>query len=212
MTNEELATAIQQGQTELIPQLWERVHRIYYLKCNEMYARYEDLFIAHGITIRDLEQECYTAFLESIRGYTAESGLKFSSYIKYPLLKVQDKLLFKRRTPNPLDGAVSLNTPLHDDGHDPGELIEQITDNGRSPEQYASVQSMLDIVNAAVERLNDNERFVIKAYFYDEKTLAETAEQLNVSRQRAAQIKDTALNKLRQDKQIMSLQNVYNDG
>lgn len=213
MTNEEIAAAIKQGGADdLIPVLWERTKRFIFRECKSMYDRQPDTFAAHGITLDNLKQESYYAFLAAIRGYTADNGFSFLAYLHYPLLKMRSRLLrLYGLATDTLAQSVSLNLPVKDENKEIGELIELVEDNGESPEQVLEQKSIRDIVNAAVDRLSENERLVIRAFFYDNKSLVDVAEHLHVNRQRAAQIKDRALDKLRHNPEIIRLRDVFQD-
>lgn len=60
-----------------------------------------------------------------------------------------------------------------------------------------SRQRFLDALTAAIERLPDRERLVITLYFYEELTLREIAQVLEVTEGRACQLKTQALVRLR---------------
>lgn len=207
MTNEQLAVAIKDGGADdLIPVLWERTKRFIFRECNRMYNRQPEAFAAHGLTIDDFTQEAYTAFLSAIRSYTPDNGFSFLAYLHYPLLKMRNRLLrLDGHAADTLAHVVSLDMPISADDGEIGTLIDLIDSDEQSPEIITDQQSLCDIVNAAVDRLSDNERTVIQSYFYDEEPLSYTAKRLNISRQRAAQLKDAALNRLRNDPDIMQL-------
>ena len=206
MTNEQFVQFIQQGNADdLIPVLWERTKRVTFKTANALYSRSKDDFKAHGIELNDFTQECYPAFLQAIKSYRADSGYSFLSFLRYPVMQVRERLLYRRRIPNPLDGAASLNTPMHDDSHDPGELIEFIEDSNPTPEQHTESRAISDILNTAIDRLSENEALVIRSYYYNSETLSDTAKRLHISRQRTAQLKDHALKTLRNDPDIIQL-------
>ena len=205
MTNEQLVLFIQQGDADdLIPVLWERTRKIVFKQANVIYAQSKDDFISHGYELSDFTHECYPAFLQAIKSYTAESGYSFLAFLRYPIMQVRERLLYRRRIPNPLDGAVSLNVPTSDDT-DAAELLDFIEDSDPTPEQRAEKRTLSATINTAIERLAEKETVIIRSYFYDNETLAETAKRLHISRQRAAQIKDHALKKLRNDPDIIQL-------
>ncbi len=206
MTNEQLVQFIQQGDADdLIPVLWERTRKIVFKQANALYSQSKADFQAHGIEPDDFTQECYPAFLQAVKSYTAESNYSFLAFLRYPVMKVRERLLYRRRIPNPLDGAASLNTPMHDDSHDPGELIEFIEDSNPTPEQHTESRAISNTLNAAINRLSENEALVIRSYYYNSETLSDTAKRLHISRQRTAQLKDHALKTLRNDPDIIQL-------
>ncbi|MBO5449291.1 MAG: sigma-70 family RNA polymerase sigma factor [Ruminococcus sp.] len=205
LTNEQLTLLIQQGGADnLIPVLWERVRRLIYKIADKYYTLSEPDFLAHGITFADFKQECYPAFLRAIKSYTPDSGYRFSSFLRYPIMLVRERLLYKRRVPNPLDMCTSLNILTGDDS-DSAELIEFIGDDEPTPEQTAEMLSIQEIVNNSIGKLSDNEQFVIRAHYFDEISIAAIGKRLRISRQQANSIKQKALKKLRSDKAIVQI-------
>ena len=68
-TNEEMALLIQQGYSEYTPLLWERV---YPLICYILQRQICNYPLPNYITIEDLKQQMYFAFLRAIKVYTEE--------------------------------------------------------------------------------------------------------------------------------------------
>lgn len=71
MSNEELVTMIQRGNTALVGELWERVYKFVHVKAADMHA---------GDLTPDLEQECYFALLDAIDHFDDAAGCKFLTY------------------------------------------------------------------------------------------------------------------------------------
>lgn len=73
-TNEEMALLIQQGYSEYIPLLWERV---YPLICYILQRQICNYPLPNYITIEDLKQQMYFAFLRAraVKVYTEEKEL-----------------------------------------------------------------------------------------------------------------------------------------
>ena len=80
MTNEQLAIAIQQGDTDKTAELWENICKLLYKLADEIYFKYESRFISSGVTAEDLKQECYFVFLDMVNAYKPEKEYKFTSY------------------------------------------------------------------------------------------------------------------------------------
>ncbi len=206
MTNEQLALFIQQGNAdELIPVLWERSRKIVFNWANVLYDKSRSDFQKHGIALDDFVQECYPAFLQAIKSYTADSGYKFNTFLRFPIMKIREHLLYRRRIPDPLDISVSLNISASEDESNGVELLDFVEDEDLTPDKKAEKRLVRKIINTTLERLNEKETLVIRAYFYNNETLADIAKRLNISRQRAAQIKNNALKKLRNDPDIINL-------
>ena len=69
MTNEELVMVIKGGNDELTPSLWERVERFAHVKATDYYYLHTDLCARAGVTLDDLKQESYFAFMAAVNYY-----------------------------------------------------------------------------------------------------------------------------------------------
>lgn len=76
MSNEELAVLAQQDNREAIEGLWEQVKRLLYQLARRFYRRYGlECCAQHGVTMADLEQECFLALLDAVRGFKSTGGV-----------------------------------------------------------------------------------------------------------------------------------------
>ena len=71
MTNEGLARRIQQGERDLLLQLWEQVQRYAH---DRAYKWFRATNGRGGQTVQDLEQEAFLALLEALEGWSEEAG------------------------------------------------------------------------------------------------------------------------------------------
>ena len=207
MTNENLAAAIKQGGADdLIPVLWERVRPLIYQQCRKMFNQYSEFFAQRGLTLDDLRQEGYTVFTEALKGFSEASGYKFTTFLRLPLLKMRDRLLFGVRI-DVLNISTSLDVSAVEEEESEKTLLALITDGSQGPEERAEEKSLQSVINAAVDRLGDTERLVIRSYYFYGTPMTETAARLHISKQRIGQIKAAALAKLRNDTEIIALHN-----
>jgi hypothetical protein len=113
MTNEQLASAIQKGRDDLIPQLWDQVvDFIKYMASKRLKSAPEekqDLF-------DDMVNEAYFHFLEAIKGFRAAEGSLFVTYLKFHLKTAFTTVLYGghsiRKLNEPLNTATSIDKPL----------------------------------------------------------------------------------------------------
>ena len=68
MTNEELASGIQQG-TDHYGQLWERVCRLVYLLANRYYRNYQHPCRRAGCKMDDLIQTGFLAMCDAVKAF-----------------------------------------------------------------------------------------------------------------------------------------------
>lgn len=199
MSNEEIAVHIQEGDSSLIPELYERVQRLIYTLAYRFYNRHTSACIRAGVTSEDLCQEGYIAMLEAVKGYHRDKGVLFISYLDYPM-KTRCNLLIGRRTSkrNPLNESDSLDEPL-ENGEDfarmdiiedttAAEAFEQVEEDIFTQELHAALESCLDRIEQGS---------VIRGRYYDSLSLDSLAVEYGISRERVRQLEAAGLRKLR---------------
>jgi len=214
MTNEQLAEFIQQGgNDELIPILWERIRKLMYMKSDKVYRAYQSDFTRCGADVWDLKQSCYMTFLDAVRGYKADRNLKFTSYLEYPFRNAVNNLIgvrTKTKQNEPLNNCTSLEMPVSDDENLTlaDTLIDETAVNAVDIVELADDYRVL---HEAVDALGEPQSNVIKAYYFEEKSLEKIAGEMGVSRERIRQIKAKALRRLRHSEKLLQLyrENMY---
>lgn len=124
MTNEELAKLIQAGERGRMLELWAQVRRFAYQQANR-WAR----FGRGGTSIEDLEQTAFLALLDALKMWDPSRGAFLSLYalrLKGAFSEATGQNTQRDRL-DPLDGSVSLDTPLSDDP-DAGTLADVVRD------------------------------------------------------------------------------------
>lgn len=197
MTNEELARQIQQGERDLILQLWEQVRRYAH---DRAYKWFRATNGRGGHTVQDLEQEAFIALLEALEGWRAEAG-QFLTWYGYRL-KAAFTAATAQRTQrdrkDPLQDCLSLDAPLTDREGNPFTLEDTIPDQ-RAEDDLNTVEERDQ--KAAIRRVLDSlqaeQRRVILLRYYHDMTREQTAQRLHLTRTRAAAIEAKALRLLR---------------
>ena len=72
---------------------------------------------------------------------------------------------------------MSLHEPVYSDGQDALFVMDQVSDKKNKEENWIEELSL----EAAMERLNERERYIITLRFFEGKTQMEVAEQINIS-------------------------------
>lgn len=163
MTNEELIILIRCGQLCYMEDLYEQNRGIIY----RIARSYSSMKLTAAVDINDFMQTGYVALAAAVEGYEQSKGA-FVGYL-IPWLRTSMRRFVgldgARRAHN---GAVSLDEPL------PG--TEDITrgealrdDNATDPYEAAELQDMQRVVRAAVDRLPDKQREIIKGYYFEGK-------------------------------------------
>lgn len=74
LSNETLALRIQQGEVELIPQLWEQVVKFIAMKAREYISHKEQQGLLCSGEEADLTNQAYFGFLEAVKYFNPEAG------------------------------------------------------------------------------------------------------------------------------------------
>ena len=213
MTNEQLAVFIQQGDSdELIPVLWEKVRKLLYLKSEQFYRLHETACSKHGVELWDIKQVSYSAFLDAVKAFKADSGYKFTSFLDYPFRNTVNGLLGLRSEAGrnePLNNCASLDKPVS--GEDEECTLIDLQEDEHSTDFIAKIESdnISDIIRSEVEALGEPYNKVIRLYYLEGKKLAETGKLLGVSGERVRQLRYKAERELRKSKVLRKLYNEH---
>jgi len=208
MTNEELAILIQQGNNDLMGELWEQNTGIFHLKAYGLYTRYAERCKMAGVELDDIIQCCYFALCDAVVAFKADGEYKLMSYIKYPLLNHLRAVLGIRTSKrDPLDQCSSLNETLADEGD--AERLDLLVDP-QSAEPFNAViddDFQLELRNAlekSISKLPANRADVIRRRYFEEKTHGEIASEMKVSSTRIQQLEREALKRLKREEELQS--------
>ena len=89
---------------------------------------------------------------------------------------------------------VSLYEPVYSDGGDTLYVMDQVSDKKNKEENWIEELSL----EAAMERLNKRERYIIRLRFFEGKTQMEVAEQIKISQAQVSRLEKNALKVMRQ--------------
>ena len=197
MTNEELARRVQQGERDLLLQLWEQVRRY---ACDRAYKWHRATGGRGGVTLDDLEQEAFLALLAALEGWDEKAG-KFLTWYDLRLraaFTAATAQRTQRDRKDPLQDCLSLDAPLTDREGDPFTLEDTIPDQ-RAENDLNTVEERDR--QAAVRRMLDSlapeQKQVILLRYYHDLTREQTARRLHLTKARAATIEAKALRLLR---------------
>ena len=88
---------------------------------------------------------------------------------------------------------MSLHEPVHSDGGDTLYVMDQVSDKKNREENWVEELSL----DAAMERLNERERYIITLRFFEGKTQMEVAEQISISQAQVSRLEKNALKTMR---------------
>lgn len=210
MTNEQLAEFIQQGgNDELIPLLWENVRKLVYLRAGQYFETHTEKCTRCGVELWDLKQAGYFAFLNAIKGFKADSGYMFTTFLNFPLKNKFAELTGGRIQSggtDPLNNCLSLGQPVKEEDGENTTLGDLQADE-QSTEFVERLDSALcsEIILNELSTLPDREEQVIRLYYLQGLTQLQIGEMLGLSGERVRQIKVRGERKLRQSSVLRKL-------
>ena len=89
---------------------------------------------------------------------------------------------------------MSLHEPVYNDGGDALYVMDQVSDKKNREENWVEELSL----EAAMERLNERERYIISLRFFEGKTQTEVAGQIGISPAQVSRLEKNALKTMRQ--------------
>ncbi|MGN0599219.1 MAG: sigma-70 family RNA polymerase sigma factor [Oscillospiraceae bacterium] len=207
MTNEQLAEFIKAGgNDELTPILWERVRKLLYAIANKYYSAHSSKCERCGVTVSDLKQAAYAAYLGAVRAYDGNKGYQFTSYLDLQF-KSAVRPLFGKDLLNVSD---SLNAPVMADNESDTEVIELVADETSLADfERIYKNSTAEILCRAVDRLPEELKSVILCRYYKELTFEQTAHKLGITHREAVNREKRAIKQLRYDKELRKLTDEY---
>lgn len=212
-TPEELAVQLQQAtgkeRRQLEGLLWVSVEKLLTAWARGYFNRCPDACKRRGVELDDLTNAQFETMRRAAAAYKAESGLAFSTYLKFHFRNVCRETMNARtaRGQNePLNNCTSLDTPTDSDDPDGATLKDFVKDPNadfvESLLQGLDREKEAAAVHAAVDQLPDRMREVITGHYFEGLTFQQIGDRLHVTGERAAQIERDALRRLRQDRRL----------
>lgn len=210
MTNEQLASFIKQGgNDELTPLLWEKVKKLLYRLSERYYQAYSEQLSNYGVTLWDLKQQSYGAFIKALEGYDDSKQYKFTSYLKYSFKNALRELMGR----DLLNVCDSLNKPIGKENEDT-ELLELVSDESsldfvEQIERAEEVEQIKRTIHKAVNELPEDEADVVRGHFLSGKAYAVVASDKGVSVESVHRLGAAAMRHLRANKDIQRLRSIF---
>lgn len=205
MTNEELARLIQDGHTDKLEELWCQIEPYIKGRASKFCNLGRDLLRCER---DDLIQSGYIAMVQSLKTFDPEKGAflpHFTFYLRTAFIHTAKGCTASERY-DPIHYADDLfreigeGSVLHEiipgEGPDPEETA---VDSCHCEELGKKLHEIMDKV------LNEREREVLSCRYFSGETFSQIAEREGITHQRAKQIHDDALIKMRRKrKQLVS--------
>ena len=201
MSNEELAARIQDGERELLPQLWEQVRRFV---CRMAYRRIGVLDGIGGVELDDLIQSGFLAVVDAVGYFQPDGEYKFLTYLDN-CLKTEFARASGYRTSkiDPLcTRCKSLDAPLGDDpeGDTLLDFQEDPANQIEDAERRIWLEQLRETMNKAISSLPEEQQAVLECRYWKDLTREETSAVLGVNCTQAQLYERKALHKLAHDK------------
>ena len=205
MTNEEMATAIYEGQNHLLKDLYLNNRGIIYKSAISFYNRNSDRCMRCGVEVSDMVNEAYFVLPAAVTAYNqSDKQYKFITFLKFPLINCFLSLTGLRTQTGrkePLNLSTSLDAPVSElDDITLGDTVEDMT----ATERYEKVEKSdyFNILYAELERLSDEEKKVIFLHYLKNQSVTNIAASENMTVNVIQSYRNKALRKLRRSEQI----------
>lgn len=177
MTNEQLSVLIQQGNNELLPLLWENTSSLIYKKCGQYWWAYSDRFKRHGYDLSDLKQEGFTILLQALKYYNSDKSYKFNTYLNYAAKNVLSRIISNNDALSQVN-TLSMEQPIDENKDGDLFLSDIISDSGIEGEFDEVERRILYLpLHQIIDSLPEAERKAITAYYLENKTYQEIAQE-----------------------------------
>ena len=174
------------------------------------YKKHIDRCAFAGVALEDLQQESFCAFMNAVYAFKPDGGFRFLSYIKLPLLTCFNSLLGIRGRKEPINEAVSLDTPLPgtEESMTLGDTLEDqdaATDYDDA-ERRIYCRELHEAMEKSLETLDQQQRLIIREYWYKGKGCAAIGAEIGLSRHVVRNVENKAMRNLRKPNVIKCLQ------
>lgn len=190
MTNEELALAIQAGDQSKVQELWEQTKKLLYSLVNRRYAVLELSGDTASVDREDLQQAAFLALVEAIKYYDPEKGYQFTAYLTAACKTEFNEAIYggvtRKTMCDPAHSAISANTPIFEDENAATieDMIADERDGIADAEERIFAQERHECIEKVLSSLPDEPKQAIRYMFYEGLNQRETAEKMNVNRDR----------------------------
>lgn len=199
MSNEELVQRIQRGE-DLYGELWGECSGLVAWKARQVLAALDG---KGGVDLDDLVNSGFLAMVAAVESYQPENGA-FSTWLMYHLKTAFAEVTgyrTRRSRNDPIQYAVSLSTPLSDEG-EAGELIDVIPDPGGvagldGVEEQEYRRQLCQAMDEVLSKLPGDLQDVTVRRYLEGLTQEQTAAQMGSTRSKVMRREQEAMRALR---------------
>lgn len=213
MTNEELATRIQQGEKELLPELWNNVVSFVQLMAKRRYSAMSNDY-GTIIEAEDFAQSGYIALMEAVKYYKPDGEYKFLTYLSKCLKKSFAEVGgYRKRKKDPLMCAVSLDEPILDDENETTRLdfIADPADQYEDADKKIWLEELRRALDSAVSELTPRQSEALFRRYALNQTWKQIGEYAGISGNAVREIERNAYLQLRKNAKKNGLEEFLDD-
>ena len=211
MSNEELALAIQSGETERMGELWEQVEKFIAWNAQRVMPTLGE---SPTIEVSDLVQSGYFALVAAVKSYNAAGG-PFLKWLKLYLKTAFAETAGYRTTKmqnDPMRYAMSMDFPISEDSDSTfGDVVPD--PNAGIPmdtvENDLWNKQLHEALDAALDAIPPQYSDVVRMRFYEGKALDEISQEIKVSKERVRQLENKGIKMLRGSEHACNLYPFY---
>lgn len=202
MSNEEMVAAIQAGQTELLPQLWENIEKLISWRANRFLAMLHAADLCHDIESGDLINSGYFAVLAAVKTYNPEQS-KFTSwllqYLQTAFAEATGYRTEKQRS-DPLRYALSMDMHLEDED---GDTLGDLQADPAATILFEDVDECIyrhqlhKVLEETISQLPGVEADILRRHYWDQQTLESISVVIGRSIERIRQLEEKAIRTMR---------------
>lgn len=206
-----MASRIRQGETDLIPDLWESVYDFVKLRAS---VAMRNMPGELGVTVDDLIQCGYFALVSAVDTYDEKKGSFLgwlAKYLQHEFAKAGGYSTSKR---DALNFSTSLDVPVPG-GENADETFADVLPDAK--DVYADVEDVIyyqqlhDTLEKSIALLPESQSGVVRERYWHNKKLQEIADELGVSKERIRQKEVEALKRLRRTATVTGLSAYVDD-
>lgn len=201
MTNESLATAIQNGQDSFIEQLWLQCYG--YIR--KQAIRWAAAWSRTDVDADDLTQSGYFAICAAVEGWDADRGCSFISYLDFCLKTEYAKAVGCRTTAQskePIHNSIRFETPVSNDsdGLAIGDKLGADCVELEAADESIYQDQLSSLVREAVAALPDRQQQAIEAHYLQGRSYSEICQDMNCASSYVGQLCKCGLRSLKKGK------------
>ena len=186
MTNEQLANQAQTGSRAALAELWGAVRPLLFSLAWKFYSRQgKERCSSHGVTLEDLQQECFFALCDAVGAFDEGKGFLFTTYLSRATENRFRACMGIRGKRDPLNAADRLERPVpwDEEGLEEGDLLPDpaAQEALEAVDDAAQQEQLQAVLGGALEALPAPQGDVLRLRFLGQRTRQQTADALGLT-------------------------------